>query len=203
MQHVIKLFFSFLLLVLSTQVSFAETKYVTENLSTFLRRGAGDQFKISGSIRAGEAVTVLAQKEKYSLIRDSRNREAWILTNELTSSPSSKEENPKLKARIEDLSLKLNQLDSDWQQRTSEMQRRTKQAEEQSAKLLEQNSQLNRELEITKNKNRDLEAMLDVGKREIAIQWFIYGGIVLGIGLIFGLVIPFILPKRRNRGGWA
>lgn len=201
MQHVIKLFFSFLLLVLSTQVSFAETKYVTENLSTFLRRGAGDQFKISGSIRAGEAVTVLAQKEKYSLIRDSRNREAWILTNELTSSPSSKEENPKLKARIEDLSLKLNQLDSDWQQRTSEMQRRTKQAEEQSAKLLEQNSQLNRELEITKNKNRDLEAMLDVGKREIAIQWFIYGGIVLGIGLIFGLVIPFILPKRRNRAG--
>lgn len=61
--------------------------------------------------------------------------------------------------------MKLNRLDSDWQQRTSEMQRRANQAEQQSSQLLEQNSQLKRELEITKNKNRDLEAMLDAGKR--------------------------------------
>ena len=83
------------------------------------------------------------------------------------------------------------------------MQRRTKQAEQQSADLLEQNSQLKRELEMTKNKNRDLEAMLDAGKREIAIQWFIYGGSVLGVGLLFGLLIPYVLPKRRRRDDWA
>ena len=77
------------------------------------------------------------------------------------------------------------------------MQRRTKQAEQQSADLLEQNSQLKRELEMTKNKNRD------AGKREIAIQWFIYGGSVLGVGLLFGLLIPYVLPKRRRRDGWA
>ena len=39
-----------------------------------------------------------------------------------------------------------------------------KQAEQQSSELLEQNSQLKRELEMTKNKNRDLEAMLDANK---------------------------------------
>ena len=94
-------------------------------------------------------------------------------------------------------------MDSDWQQRTNEMQRRTKQAEEQSSDLLEQNSQLKRELEITKNQNRDLEAMLDAGKREIAIQWFIYGSAVLGVGLLLGLIIPLILPKRRRNNGWA
>lgn len=100
------------------------------------------------------------------------------------------------------MTLKLNSLDHDWQQRTSELQRRTKQAEQQSSLLLEQNSQLRRELEISKNKNSDLEAMLDAGKREIAIQWFIYGGAILGIGLLLGLILPFILPKRR-RDGWA
>jgi hypothetical protein len=84
------------------------------------------------------------------------------------------------------------------------MQRRTKQAEEQSSQLLEENSQLKRELDTFKNKNRDLEAMLDAGKREIAIQWFIYGGAVLGVGLLLGLIIPLIIPKRRrNTGGWA
>ena len=181
----------------------AETQYVTENLSTFLRRGAGEQFKIAGSIQAGEAVNVLDRQGKYTLIRDNKNREAWILNSDLSSTPSSKEENPKLKAQVQELTLKLSRLDGDWQQRTVEMQRRTKQAEQQSSELLEQNSQLKRELEITKNKNRDLEAMLDAGKREIAIQWFIYGGSVLGVGLLIGLILPLIMPKRRRRDGWA
>ena len=83
------------------------------------------------------------------------------------------------------------------------MQRRTKQAESQSSDLLEQNAQFKRELDITKNKNRDLEAMLDAGKREIAIQWFIYGGSVLGVGLLIGLILPHILPRRRRRDGWS
>ncbi|MFZ7317312.1 TIGR04211 family SH3 domain-containing protein [Avibacterium avium] len=200
MRKITKILFLFFL---SLPFAQAETRYVTENLSTFLRKGAGDQFKIAGAIRSGEPVTVLNHKDRYTLIRDSKNREAWILTSELSSTPSSKDENPRLKAKIEELTLKLNQLDGDWQQRTSEMQRRTKQAEQQSSQLLEQNSQLNRELEITKNKNRDLEAMLDAGKREIAIQWFIYGGSVLGVGLLLGLILPFIMPKRRRRDGWA
>ncbi|MBF0752353.1 MULTISPECIES: TIGR04211 family SH3 domain-containing protein [Pasteurellaceae] len=183
--------------------AYAETQYVTENLNTYLRRGAGDQFKIAGAIQSGEQVNVLERQGKYSLIRDSKNREAWILTAELSNTPSSKLENPKLKAQIQELTLKLNHLDNDWQQRTVEMQRRTKQSEQQSSELLEQNSQLKRELEIVKNKNRDLEAMLDVGKREIAIQWFIYGGSVLGVGLLLGLIIPHILPRRKRRDGWA
>ncbi len=203
MQKMTTMLLSALLFALALPTAQAETQYVTENLSTFLRKGAGDQYKIAGAIQSGDAVTVLDRKDKYTLIRDGKNREAWILTNELTSSPSSKQENPKLKAQIQEITLKLNRLDSDWQQRTSEMQRRTKQAEEQSSQLLEQNSQLKRELEITKNKNRDLEAMLDAGKREIAIQWFIYGGSVLGVGLLLGLIIPLILPKRRRRDGWA
>lgn len=203
MQKWLKFILAGALLGLSVQAAQAETKYVTENLATFLRKGAGDNYKLSGTIKAGEKVTVLDQKDKYSLIRDQSNREAWILTSELTTAPSSKEENPRLKAQAQELTMKLNRLDSDWQQRTSEMQRRTKQAEEQSSELLEQNSQLKRELEVTKNKNRDLEAMLDAGKREIAIQWFIYGGAVLGVGLLLGLIIPLILPKRRRNNGWA
>lgn len=203
MLKLIKLLFPSVLLISTANIAYAETQYVTENLNTYLRRGAGDQFKIAGAIQAGDQVNVLERQGKYSLIRDSKNREAWILTSELSNTPSSKLENPKLKAQIQELTLKLNHLDSDWQQRTVEMQRRTKQSEQQSSELLEQNSQLKRELEITKNKNRDLEAMLDVSKREIAIQWFIYGGSVLGVGLLLGLIIPHILPRRKRRDGWA
>lgn len=198
--------FCFISLVLSSLLTlpvFAETQYVTENLSTYLRKGAGDQFKIAGTIHAGEKITVIENKGKYTLVRDSKNREGWILTNELTPTPSSKELTPQLQQTVQELSLKLNKIDADWQQRTAAMQRRTEKAEQQSSELLDLNAQLKRELEILKNKNRDLETMHDAEKREIVIQWFIYGGAVLGAGLLLGLLIPFILPKRRAKNGWS
>lgn len=202
MQKIIKMTLSALLLGTSIH-AIAETAYVTENLNTYLRKGAGDNFKIAGAIQAGEPVTILNRQERYTLIRDGKNREAWILNSELSSTPSSKNENPRLKAQVQELTAKLNNIDNDWKQRTAEMQRRSDDSNQKSSQLLEENSQLKRELEITKNKNRDLEAMLDAGKREIAIQWFIYGGSVLGVGLILGLILPFIMPKRRRNDGWS
>ncbi|MDO9831739.1 TIGR04211 family SH3 domain-containing protein [Glaesserella parasuis] len=201
MQKHISLFCSTLLLAISFP-SFAQTQYVTENLNTYLRKGPGDQFKIFGSIQAGEKVTLIETKERYSLIRDSKNREAWILNSELTSTPSSKELTPLLQQQVQELTTKLNNIDRDWQQRTAEMQRRVQQSALQSSELLEQNALLKRELEIIKNKNRDLEAIQDVASREIMIQYFIYGGAVLGLGLIFGLLIPALLPRRKSNYRW-
>lgn len=189
------------ILLATSLPALAQTQYVTENLNTYLRKGAGDNFKISGTIQAGEKVTVLEHRERYSLIRDAKNREAWILNSELTTTPSSKELTPQLQQQVQELTLKLNKIDSDWQQRTVEMQRRTKQADQQSSELLEQNAQLKRELEILKNKNRDLEALQDAESREIMIQYFIYGGTVLGAGLLLGLLLPFLMP-RRKRSSW-
>ncbi len=121
-----------------------------------------------GSITAGTPVTVLRKNEKYSLIRDIRNREGWILNKELTNQQSSRKENPLLKAKIEELTLKLDSLDDSWKQRVSEMQRRTTQAEMQSSTLLEENIKLKREIDTIKNKNRNLETMLDANKQAIA-----------------------------------
>lgn len=201
MQKHISLFCSTLLLAISLP-SFAQTQYVTENLNTYLRKGPGDQFKISGSIQAGEKVTLIETRDRYSLIRDGKNREAWILNSELTSTPSSKELTPLLQQQVQELTTKLNNIDRDWQQRTAEMQRRVQQSALQRSELLEQNALLKRELEIIKNKNRDLEAIQDVASREIMIQYFIYGGAVLGLGLIFGLLIPALLPRRKSNYRW-
>lgn len=181
----------------------AQTHYVTENLHTYMRRGAGDQFKISGTIQAGERVAVLDRKERYVLIRDAKNREGWILASEITETPSSKELTPKLQQQVDELTLKLNRIDSEWQQRTIELQRRAEQANQQSSALLDQNAQLKLELDILKNKNRDLESLQDAQSREIMIQYFIYGGSVLGVGLFLGLIIPLLLPRRRNNKGWV
>ncbi|HDL4147144.1 TPA: TIGR04211 family SH3 domain-containing protein, partial [Mannheimia haemolytica] len=156
------------------------------------------------AIQAGEKVTVLDRKERYSLIRDSRNREGWVLNSDLSDTASPKELIPQLKQQVQDLTNRLSKIDTEWQQRTAEMQRRTQDSVQKSSDLVEENAQLKRELEILKNKNRDLETMHDSEKREIVIQWFIYGGAVLGAGLLLGLLVPFLIPRRRrNNSGWA
>ena len=176
--------------------------YITENLSTYMRKGAGDQFKISGSIQAGEKITVLDRKERFVLIRDSRNREGWVLASEISQTASPKELIPQLQQQVQDLNGRLAKIDSDWQQRTVEIQRRSNESQKQTSDLLAENAQLKREMEILKNKNRSLETMQDSEKRSIAIQYFIYGGSVLVVGLILGLILPYLAP-RRKRGGWA
>ncbi|MEG9531245.1 TIGR04211 family SH3 domain-containing protein [Mannheimia indoligenes] len=182
----------------------AQTQYISENLNTYMRKGAGDNFRISGAIQAGEKVTVLDKKDRYSLIRDTRNREGWVLNSDLSDTASPKELIPQLNQQVQDLTNRLSKIDTEWQQRTAEMQRRTQDAVQKSSDLVEENAQLKRELEILKNKNRDLETMHDSEKREIVIQWFIYGGAVLGAGLLLGLLVPFLIPRRkRNSGGWA
>lgn len=113
---------SCILLGVSTPSIAADT-YITENLSTYMRKGAGDQYRISGAIQAGEKVTVLDKKEKYSLIRDSRNREGWVLNSDLSDTASPKELIPQLKQQIQDLTNRLSKIDTDWQQRTAEMRR--------------------------------------------------------------------------------
>lgn len=177
--------------------------YITENLSTYMRKGAGDQYKISGAIQAGEKITVLDRKDRFVLVRDSRNREGWVLASEISQTASPKDLIPQLQQQVQELSTKLGKIDSDWQQRTVEMQRRSQDAEKQTSDLLAENAQLKREVEILKNKNRSLETMQDSEKRAIAIQYFIYGGSVLVVGLILGLILPFILPHRKRNNGWS
>ena len=189
-------------LLLSCSLPAFSSDYITENLGTYMRKGAGDQFKISGSIQAGEKITVLDRKERFVLIRDSRNREGWVLASEVSQTASPKELIPQLQQQVQDLNGRLAKIDSDWQQRTVEIQRRSNESQKQTSDLLAENAQLKREMEILKNKNRSLETMQDSEKRTIAIQYFIYGGSVLVVGLILGLILPYLAP-RRKRGGWA
>ncbi|MEA7609687.1 hypothetical protein ONJ23_25730, partial [Salmonella enterica subsp. enterica serovar Virginia] len=37
---------------------------------------------------------------------------------------------------------------------------------------------------------------LDDKQRTIIMQWFMYGGGVLGIGLLLGLVLPHMIPNN-------
>ncbi|MGZ7285625.1 TIGR04211 family SH3 domain-containing protein, partial [Streptococcus pyogenes] len=65
-------------------------------------------------------------------------------------------------------------------------------------------SDLNKKLIEAQSEIRALRAKIDTQKDDLLMRWFTYGGMVAGGGLLFGLVLPHLIPrKKRRRDGWA
>lgn len=79
-----------------------------------LRRGPGKQYRIIGSIKAGEPVTQLALSDdgKYAKVRDSKQREAWIVASELQENPSFRSQHEQVQQQVTVLNDKLANIDS-------------------------------------------------------------------------------------------
>ena len=159
-----------LLALTASAVTHAEEKrYVSDELNTWVRSGPGDNYRLVGSINAGEEVTLLQTNPgtQYGQVRDGNGRTAWIPLKELTETPSLRTRVPDLENQVKTLTDKLTNIDSTWNQRTAEMQTKVSQSDS-----------------------------------VINMQWFMYGGGVLGAGLILGLVLPHLVPSRKRKDRW-
>ncbi|STT81786.1 arylsulfatase [Klebsiella pneumoniae] len=41
-----------------------------------------------------------------------------------------------------------------------------------------------------------------INSAPLSCQWFMYGGGVLGVGLLLGLVLPHLVPSRKRKDRW-
>lgn len=44
---------------------------------------------------------------------------------------------------------------------------------------------------------------LDDKQRTTIMQWFMYNGGILGVGLLLDLVLPHLVPNRERRNRWV
>ena len=80
-----------LLALSATAVSHAEEKrYVSDELNTWVRSGPGDNYRLVGTVNAGEEVTLLQTdaNTNYAQVKDSSGRTAWIPLKQLSTEPS-------------------------------------------------------------------------------------------------------------------
>ena len=66
----------------------------------------------------------------------------------------------------------------------------------------EENQKLKNELIVAQKKVDAASVQLDDKQRTIIMQWFMYGGGVLGLGLLLGLVLPHLIPTRKRKDRW-
>ena len=163
-----------------------EKRYVSDELSTWVRSGPGDQFRLLGKLNAGEEVQLLQTNNDthYGQIRDSEGRTTWIPLSQLSANPSLRTRVPQLEQQVKDLTAKLDNIDNSWNQRTAE-----------THKLKPQPT-------VAQQTARAANLQLDDKQRTIIKQWFMYGGGVLGVGLLLGLLLPHMLPRRKKSDRW-
>ncbi|MEA1062392.1 TIGR04211 family SH3 domain-containing protein [Erwinia sp. HR93] len=179
-----------------------ENRYVSDDLTTWVRSGPGDNYRLVGTINAGEKVTLLQSSGKYGQIRDNSGRTAWVMLDELRNTPSLHVRVPDLENQVKTLTDKLNNIDGTWNQKTAEMQKKVAESDSVINGLKAENQQLKNQLVVAQKKVNAANLQLNDKQRTIIMQWFMYGGGVAGVGLLLGLLLPHMIPSRKRKDRW-
>ncbi|MEZ8385940.1 TIGR04211 family SH3 domain-containing protein, partial [Vibrio splendidus] len=140
----------------------------------------------------------------YTQVQDNRGRKGWVESKFVSTQESMALRMPKLEKELTDVKGKLanarQSADSEKAGLASSLDSRNKQIAE-----LEQNySEISQQLTSSQTENRELRAKLDTQKDDLLLKYFMYGGGVAGIGLLLGLILPHIMPRRRKSpNGWS
>ncbi|WP_340614057.1 TIGR04211 family SH3 domain-containing protein [Xenorhabdus thailandensis] len=204
MQKLHRLLILLLSFSLPLSVHAEEKRYVSEELSAYIRSGPSIKNRIIGSLNAGEEVILVSPKSDngFLQIQDRKGRTSWILANELSAIPSLRERLPAMEQEIKTLTENLATIDDKWNKRTAELQNKVANSDKIISDLKKENAQLQSKLTVAEKKVEVANLQLDDKQREIILQWFAYGGGVAGIGLILGLILPHIIPRRKKKDRW-
>lgn len=203
----VKKLISFVLFaMLAAPAAFAQDRYIADKLFTYMHSGPNNSYRIIGSIDAGQKITFLQANKQtgYTQIQDNRGRKGWVESKFVTSQESMSLRMPKLEKELAEVKEKLanarQSADSEKAGLVSSLDSRNTQISE-----LEQNySEISQQLTSVQTENRELRAKLDTQKDDLLLKYFMYGGGVAGLGLLFGLILPHLIPrKRKSPNGWA
>ncbi|RQM72065.1 TIGR04211 family SH3 domain-containing protein [Aeromonas jandaei] len=161
-----------ILICLCAQQALADTRYVSDNIFTFIHNGPGTQYRILGSVKAGEPLEVKAVNGEagFTQVVDGRGRDGWIKSSELQSQISLREQLPQVE----------------------------KERDELKAQLASQGEEMNN----LKEQNDALTQSYDNQEHDMQMDWFIRGGAMVGAGILLGILLPMLPRRRSRSDRW-
>ncbi len=186
--------------------TFAQDRYIADKLFTYMHSGPSNQYRILGSIDAGEKVKLIeVNKESgYSHIADERGRTGWVESRFITREVSNTLRFSALEKELEEVKKLLANARQNADSEKAGLAESLELRNQQIADLERNYADISKQLTDSQSEIRELRAKLDTQKEDLLLKYFTYGGGVAGIGLLLGLVLPHIIPRRkRHPAGWA
>ncbi|MBY5981336.1 TIGR04211 family SH3 domain-containing protein [Ferrimonas balearica] len=195
-----------LLAVSGTSVAREATNTVSEDIFIYLLAGPSTQYRILGSLKAGEALTATGKTQgEYSEVIDEKGRKGWIQTEQMGRGESFR---TKVPALTEALAQTRSQLESVTAERDALLQSNQEASANAEAKVAELKAEVQeqaRAMSTLEQKNAELSKRVETLSQSERFIWMQQGGMVAGAGLILGLIVAYLpRPKRKRKNdGWA
>jgi SH3 domain protein len=200
----------------------AETVYVTDSFYAPMRSGKTNRYRIILNLKSGSPLTLISHDKEsgYSNVRTPKGTEGWILTKDLINEPTAayklealekdlvnwksdkqsviqasaklREDNAALSAANQALE-KLNENLKTEVVHIKKISGNALNINQRNQELTEENQQLQNETDLLKAENNRL-------KDDTNHDFFLMGAGILGLGLVLGLIIPSLKPKRKDVG---
>ncbi|MGL5429692.1 MAG: TIGR04211 family SH3 domain-containing protein [Vibrio sp.] len=186
--------------------TFAQDRYIADKLFTYMHSGPNNQYRILGSIEAGEKVKLLSTNKEsgYSQITDERGRTGWVESRLISREVSNALRLPALEQELAEVKKQLANARQNADSEKAGLAESLELRNQQIVELERSYTDISKQLTDSQSEIRQLRAKLDTQKEDLLLKYFTYGGGVAGIGLLFGLLLPHIVPRRkRNPSGWA
>ncbi|MCF3096535.1 TIGR04211 family SH3 domain-containing protein [Aeromonas australiensis] len=189
-----------ILICLCAQQALADTRYVSDNIFTYIHNGPGTQYRILGSVKAGEPLEVKAVSSEagYTQVVDGRGREGWIKNSDLQNQISLRERLPQVQKELEEAKARLLNLNGDNEKRFAEKDGQIAELHQEIAALKARLVSQGEEMNNLQEQNEALTRSYDNQEHDMQMDWFIRGGAMVGAGILLGILLP-MLPRRRSR----
>lgn len=206
-------------LLIFSPLASAESRYISDQLEINVRTGKTPKHRIVSVLKSGSKVTIIEQDDSgWSQIRMANGKEGWVLTRYLSRQPVARAQlaamQREIKAKDKNLLRMQEKLDNITRER-SELQQERATLEAENASLEGQLKDISgtaaRTLQINAL-NRDLEDQVanlgaDRDKLQFELDYhkarrdhLIVGGMICGVGILIGLILPR-LGRRKNSWG--
>ncbi len=195
----------FIMLVIPT-ASFASERYIADKLFTYMHSGPNNTYRIIGSVDAGDKVNLIDVNSEtgYSQVVDEKGRKGWVESKYVTKQQSMAVRLPKLEAELATVKEALNKARNNSDEEQASLMQSLDLRNKQISELEENYADISKKLTASQTEIRQLRAKLDTQKEDLLLKYFMYGGGVAGIGLLLGLILPSVMPRRKkSHSGWA
>ncbi|WP_271407526.1 TIGR04211 family SH3 domain-containing protein [Pseudomonas sp. Q1-7] len=174
-------------------------RWVSDSLTTYVRSGPTDGYRIVGTLGSGQKVELLGTKGDYSQVRSESGSTVWIPSRDLQEMPGQAERLPDLEKKVSELSAELEGINDTWKTRVQGMQETLDSRKTLIDELQAARTSLDSELTQVRAELRDARAQLGDENKQVLMRYMVYGGSIAGAGLLVGLILPTLLRVKRKR----